>query len=115
MENSREIRVDASNGTEFFAEEVSVSHSPLRFVLDFKCMTPRVDMNNQPLRMVVKHNVLMLDPHFAKELVNVLQNNIGKYEKRFGKIEKPEVLKKAAKQVKKGEPVTDTIKQDYFG
>ncbi len=107
-----DVRVDVENGFEFFADEVSITHSPLRFVFDFKRMIPRLEGNNEP-RMVMRHSIIMLDPYFAKELQRVLKENIDRYEKRFGKIERPAVLRKAeAASKKEGKP---PAKQDYFG
>lgn len=108
-----DIRIDVENGQDFFAEEISVTHSPMRFVLDFKRMTPRLESNNEP-RMVLKHDVILLDPFFAKELLRVLKDNVDKYEKKFGKIEPPKVLEKAEKMSKK-EGKKKPARQDYFG
>jgi hypothetical protein len=107
-----DMRVDVDNGTEFFAEEVSVTHSPLRVVLDFKRMIPRLEASNEP-RMVLKHSVIMLDPYFAKELLRVLKDNLEKYEKKFGQIKRPDVLKKAEKSSKR--EGKKPARQDYFG
>ncbi len=114
-EQQQEIRVDVVNGEEFLAEEVSVSHSPIRFVIDFKSMTPRMDVSGHPPRMVIKHNVVIVDPHFAKDLLQVLKDNISKYEKKFGDIKRPEALKRHEDEMKKTGKPTKAIKQDYFG
>ena len=115
MAEEQEIRVDVVNGDEFLAEEVSVSHSPIRFVMDFKAVTPRMDIPNNPPRMVIRHNVILLDPHFAKDLFQVLKENIAKYEKKFGEIKRPEPLKKHEDEAKKAGKQPKVIKQDYFG
>jgi len=52
-----------------------------------------------------------MDPFLAKDMIKVLNDNIEKYEKKFGKIKRPSALEKTPKQVKKGK----VIKQDYFG
>ncbi len=106
-----EIRVDVDNGQDFFADEVSVSHSPIRFILDFKRTTPRIEGNEQ--RLLLRHNIVVLDPFFTKELLKVLKDNITRYEKRFGEIKKPDALKKATKVTKKSSE--KAVKQDYFG
>lgn len=106
-----EIRVDVDNGPDFFADEVSVSHSPIRFILDFKRTAPRIEGNEQ--RLLLRHDVIIIDPFFAKELLKVLKDNVGRYEKRFGEIKKPEALKKATKTAKKSSKKPS--KQDYFG
>ncbi|MBI4438789.1 DUF3467 domain-containing protein [Candidatus Woesearchaeota archaeon] len=113
-QQQQEIRVDVENGNEFLADEVSISHSPIRFVVDFKSVTPRIDLSNHPPRMVVKHNIVLLDPSFAKELFNVLKDNLSKYEAKFGEIKKPEALKKHEAEMGKTSGAK-TAKQDYFG
>ncbi len=111
----QEIRADAVNGDEFLAEEVSVSHSSIRFVIDLKAITPRMDIASQPPRMVIRHNVVLMDPHFAKEFLSVLQDNIGKYESKFGTIKKPEALIRQEMQMRKTGKSAAEAKQDYFG
>ncbi|MAG15897.1 hypothetical protein CMO88_02450 [Candidatus Woesearchaeota archaeon] len=107
------IPTDVSPGQDFFAEQVSVSHSPVRFVVDFLRSTPRIDGSTQSTRLFMSHSIVMLDPYLAKEFLSVLADNIGKYEKKFGKIEKPTALKKFEKEAhKEGKK---TKKQDYFG
>ncbi len=115
MAEEQEVRVDVVNGDEFFADEVSVSHSPIRFVIDFKSMTPRMDLPDHPPRMVIKHNLVLLDPYFAKDVLNVLKDNIEKYEKKFGEVRKPEALNKHEGEVRKAGKKPKASKQDYFG
>ncbi len=113
-----DIRVNVNDGGEFLADEVSVSHSPIRFILDFKNITPRLDIGENAPRMVLRHNVMVMDPYFAKDLLRVLQENIDKYEKKYGQIKKPEVLEKAEKQAQKeGKKAATQIQkgQSYFG
>ena len=105
------IEVDA--GKDFLAEQISVSHSPIRFVIDFMKSTPRIEPNTSTTRIVASHSVVMLDPYLAKEFMSVLQDNIQKYENKFGRIEKPAALKKFEVEARKQGKKTD--KQDYFG
>ncbi|MBI3033679.1 DUF3467 domain-containing protein [Candidatus Woesearchaeota archaeon] len=115
MDEPQEIRVDVVNGREFLADEVSISHSPVRFVVDFKSVSPRMDMASQPPRMIIRHNVILLEPHFAKDLLSVLKDNISKYESHFGEIRKPEALQRHEKEsARAGSPPKD-VRQDYFG
>jgi hypothetical protein len=107
------ITGDVSVGKDFFAEQVSVSHSPIRFVVDFVRNTPRIDAASQSTKLLTSHSVIMIDPYLAKEFLSVLTDNIGKYEKKFGKIEKPEALKKFEKEAQKHG--NKPKKQDYFG
>ena len=110
-----EHRVDVADaGPEFAADEVAVAHSPVKIILDFKAITPRLDMAGQPPRHVLKHNIVKLDPFLAKDFLDVLKKNIEKYEKNYGKITKPAPIKKAEEAAKKsGNP--EAHKQDYFG
>jgi len=108
-----QINVDINPGDDFLAEQVSVSHSPLRFVVDFVKSTPRIDPSSQTTRLMSSHDVVMMDPYLAKEFLSVLSDNLGKYEKRFGKIEKPVALVKFEKEAKKTGKKVD--RQDYFG
>ena len=109
----QQVNVDVNPGQDFFAEQISVSHSPVRFVVDFVKSTPRIDPGSQTTRLLTTHDVIMLDPYLAKEFLSVLSDNIGKYEKKFGKIEKPAALKKFEKEAHKHGSKID--KQDYFG
>ena len=107
------IQTDVSPGQDFFAEQVSISHSPVRFVVDYIRSTPRIDGSAQNTRLFVSHNIVMMDPYLAKEFLSVLTDNISKYEKKFGKIEKPSALKKFEKEAHKHG--NKPAKQDYFG
>ena len=92
-------------------------HNPLKFIIDFRSITPRIDVrskNFQPL--VLRHNVVVMDTFTAKNFLKVLQTNIKNFEKRFGKITKPEVLEKLEKESKKSKKKKS--KKDmpsYFG
>jgi hypothetical protein len=108
-----QMNVEINPGTDFLAEQVSVSHSPVRFVVDFVKSTPRIDPLSQTTRLISSHDVVMMDPYLAKEFMSVLSDNIGKYEKRFGKIEKPSALLKFEKEAQK--TGKKAVKQDYFG
>lgn len=108
-----QLPVDVNHGQDFFAEQVSVSHSPVRFVVDFVRSTPRIDSSSQSTRLFMSHNVVMLDPYLIKEFVSVLNDNIAKYEKKFGRIERPEALRKFEKEAEKAG--NKQVKQDYFG
>jgi hypothetical protein len=117
MEEEREegVRVDVGDaGPEFSADEVAVSHSPIRFIVDFKSITPRLDVHNHPPRHVLKHNIIKIDPFLAKDFLEVLKKNIEKFEKHYGKISKPKAIEKAQEEAKK-KGKTPAFKQDYFG
>ena len=107
------VNVDVNFGRDFFAEQVSVSHSPIRFVIDFVRSTPRIDGSAQGTKILTSHSVVMIDPYLAKEFLSVLSDNLGKYEKKFGKIDKPAALQKFEKEAEKQGKAPD--RQDYFG
>ena len=113
-QEGQQINVEVQNGTEFFADQVSVSHNPLRFVIDFTRTAPRIDGNaSQQPRLVMSHNVILLDPYLALEFINVLKENIARYEKRHGKITKPAALKKLEDEARKAGK--KEARQEYFG
>ncbi len=84
----------------FFSDTVTVSHTQSKFVIDFVQMVPRFDYiaGRQEQTLVVKHNAVIMDPVVAKNFLNVLRENIRKYEKQFGKIEVPKKKPQKAKK-----------------
>jgi hypothetical protein len=73
----------------------------MQFVFDFKSVTPRMDpRSKQKPTFTMRHNVVLVDPWHAKQMVAVLQKAIENYEKKFGKIDKPKQLKKIDKDRK---------------
>ncbi len=114
-EQHQHFNVEVQNGQDFFADQVSVSHNPLKFIIDFTRTTPRIDGSSQEQpRLVMSHNVLLIDPYLAKEFMDILKDNISRYEKRYGKISKPSQLKKVENEVKKNISSKES-KQEYFG
>ncbi|MCM2324832.1 MAG: DUF3467 domain-containing protein [Candidatus Woesearchaeota archaeon] len=111
----RKVKFDIENGSSFFADEIGVIHNPLRIILDFRSITPRVDVRNQEYQpLVLRHNVVLMDPFIAKQLLDMLSQNIKNYEKQFGKIEEPKAIKKMQKKTtKKKEPEAES--PTYFG
>ena len=101
MTEEKKVNIGINDGMEFFAHETSINFNPTQFILDFKCITPRVDpRNKEGPTLVLRHNVIIIDPYHAKKLQELLGSVVGKYEKEFGKIEKPKQLKKAEKKIK---------------
>jgi hypothetical protein len=88
----------------FFSDNVTVSHSSSKFVIDFSQTTPRFDSfeDKNQQTFVIKHKTLVLDPQFAKIFSNILQQNIKRYEKNFGSIKIPK-QKKDKEKVEKVE------------
>lgn len=116
MEDKKnKVKFDIENGQAFFADEIGVIHNPMRIILDFRNITPRIDVRNQEYQpLVLRHNVVVMDPYSAKTLVDLLKKNLANYEKQFGKITKPDVLKKLEKANKtKRKKKKDT--PSYFG
>ena len=92
MENQK-INLSISEGDSFFAHELSINFNPQQFILDFKNVTPRVDPRSKDNpTLVLKHNVVMMNPYHAKKMRDLLDKVIKKYEKEFCKIEKPKAV-----------------------
>ncbi len=95
----KKVKFDIDNGQAFFADEVGIIHNPLKIMLDFRSITPRVDVRNQDFQpLVLKHNLIMMDPYTAKTFIDAMRQNMANYEKQFGKIKKPEALRRMEKQ-----------------
>ncbi len=113
MKDSR-VQINVNDNRLFFADEVSITNNPLRFVIDFKNTSPRVDFRaREGLPIIVEHNTITLDANLAKQFAKLLVNHIEQYEKEFGEIKEPEQVLKA----KKNHPVrsTNNDKPGYFG
>ncbi|MBW2991869.1 DUF3467 domain-containing protein [Candidatus Woesearchaeota archaeon] len=111
----KQINVSINEGDNMFAHETTVTFNPTQFVFDFKSITPRVDMRNKEGHsLVVRHNVILMDPFQAKGLIELMKRVVDDYEKKFGKIEKPEAIKKAEKKRKNVKKKT-TAAPSYFG
>jgi len=116
------INMNISNGDSFFAHQASLNFSPTQFFLDFKNITPRIDerQQNKPT-LVLKHNVIVMEPFHLVKLQELLSKVIGKYEEEFGKIEKPKPIQILEKHQKKDSKSTKKkskegkVQMDYFG
>ena len=114
------INMNIVEGDAFFAHELSLNFNPLQFVFDFKSVTPRVDpRSKERASIVMKHNVILTDPFHTKRIYELLGNVIEKYEKEFGKIERPKQLaiaeKKSRKEAAKSGGKDKTETPSYFG
>ncbi len=108
VKQENKVKFEIDNGQVFFADETGVVHNPLRIILDFRSVTPRIDIRNNEFQpLVLKHNVVMMDPYTAKSFMDILKQNIANYEKQFGKITKPEPLRKLEKKPKKEESMPE--------
>jgi len=100
----KQINVSINEGDNMFAHETTVTFNPTQFIFDFKSITPRIDMRNKEGHsLVLKHNLIIMDPFQAKGLIDLLKKVVDDYEKRFGKIQKPKALEKAQKKKKEEE------------
>jgi hypothetical protein len=76
-----ELTKEEAPGT--YSNLVMINHSPSEFVFDFISMMPAM-----PKAKVVKR--LILTPDHAKRLAQALNDNINRYEKRYGTIKPAE-------------------------
>ncbi len=114
----KKINMTISDGDSFFSHESSINFSPTQFILDFRCITPRIDARSQNATLALKHNVVMMEPYHAKQFLGILSKVVKKYESEFGKIDKPNSLKKLEKKRKKSKKKTEQEipkAQNYFG
>jgi len=113
MEEQKNVTFDIENGPVFYADEMAVIHNPTKLILDFKSVTPRFDVRNNEFQpIVIKHNVVVMDLHLAKNFLASLKENLANYEKQFGKIEQPKALKKAVKKAKQSIGKFENVKSD---
>ena len=115
--DEKKVNVNINDGSEFFAHEMSANFNPTQFVIDFRCVTPRIDLRTRENAVLnIRHNVVLVEPWHAKEIHRVLGNVIEAYEKQFGKVEKPKAIKEMEKKKKTSEKTeTKTITPSYFG
>ena len=115
----QKITLSIDEGGVFFANETSVNFNPTQFTLDFKCITPRIDPRSREAPVLnIKHNLVILDVFHAKQFVGMLSDVIKKYEKDFGKITKPDAVKKYEEKRKTHFKKEDNRKEtipSYFG
>ena len=71
--------LDNENQTEEYANFAVATHSPAEFVIDFFRILPGIS------EAKVKSRIIMSPVHL-KTLVRALQDNINKYENKFGEI-----------------------------
>ena len=100
----KQINLNINDGDSFFANEISINFNPSNFFLDFKNISPRIDPRNQNgATFSLKHNVILLDLYTFKQSVSLMKETLDRYEKEFGKIEKPKIIEKLEKEQKKSE------------
>ncbi len=118
MEQNK-INISVDDGDAFFCHEMSINYNPMQLIFDFKSVTPRVDMRSkQGPSIKVKHNVVMLDPFHAKQMLQLLNKVVVDYEKDFGEIKKPEAIERMEQKIKdkQAHPDPKTVSTPtYFG
>lgn len=117
MTNKQQVNMNVVDGGSMFAHELTVNFTPLQFMLDFKNITPRSDPRSKGRpSFTLRHNVVMVDPWQAKQMITVLKNVVKKYEEQFGKISKPKALVKAQKMQNNNEKSQESNDvPSYFG
>ncbi|NQU79448.1 DUF3467 domain-containing protein [Candidatus Woesearchaeota archaeon] len=115
----KNLNISVNEGDSFFCHELSVNYNPLQFTLDFKCITPRVDIRSKQGPVVhIKHNVVMIEPFHAKKMLELLKKVVTNYEEEFGEIIKPKAVEQIEKRLneKKDDDDKKTISTPtYFG
>jgi len=89
MTEKRRINVNIDHSEPgFFTDSVTISHNPSKFILDFVQVTPRFDRMGSEMQqsLAVKHKTIVMDPIMAKNIIEILKENLNKYEKNFGEI-----------------------------
>lgn len=78
-ENKIQINLTPEMAEGTYANLAIIAHSSSEFVIDFVRMMPGAKNANVKSRII-------LTPEHAKKLLFALQENVGKYEQQFGKI-----------------------------
>ena len=119
MAEEQRINLNIADGDSFFAHETSINFNPTQFVLDFKNVSPRIDARAQEAATIVlKHNVVLLEPYHTKQFYELLGKALSKFESEFGTIEQPKAVKEFEKKHKKMLQKSKDMKTSsptYFG
>jgi len=107
----RRVNLKINHGDKaFYANSISVIFNPSKFVIDFRQNIPRIDIINEKSHetLVTEHNVVVMDPKFAKIFLETLKTSIENYEKKFGEI-------KVERKARVKEKEKDIVMSDYIG
>ena len=74
-----EIHLDENMAQGAYVNLAAVNHNEAEFVIDFAFVQPQAPIAKVRSRVI-------LSPQHAKRLVAVLQENLGRYEQKFGEI-----------------------------
>ncbi len=89
MAEKRRINVSVDhNEPGFFSDYLVISHNQSKFIFDFVQVTPRFDRIGPEMQqsLTMKHKTIILDPQTVKNILEILKDNLEKYEKNFGEI-----------------------------
>ncbi len=102
IKHTSDINFEIDDGDLFYAHEFAINFNPSQVILDFKSVTPRIDVRSKdgPL-LKIAHNVVLADPYHAKQFLGLFARAIKRYEEEFGEIKKPEAVQKAEKKMKR--------------
>jgi len=102
MAEKKRVNVRVDHGEHaFFTDNVTVFHSPSKFIIDFSQTIPKIDNISGKMQQtfIIKHNTVILDPQFAKHFLDILKKNVKNYEKKFGDIKLPKIKAKKKKPI----------------
>ena len=76
--NEQRVNFTITDGYPFFSHDMSINFNPAQFIFDFRCVTPRTDprSNDGSRVMHLKHNVVMLEPYHAKQVLEATTKGI---------------------------------------
>ena len=112
MEKEKRINVNVDHGDPvFFSDNVTISHNQNKFIIDFSQTVPSFDNvgGNMQQSFIIKHKAIIMDSQFAKILSDLLQKNIKKYEKKFGRIKVPKQKEDEEREIIEAEKSTRYI------
>lgn len=93
MEKKQITAIQNFDNSPMLSNTQTISHSPDKFVIDFKSIVSQFGPNNEPT-LTIQHKVVTMDPYMAKTFAKIMNENVKKYEEQFGIIEVPESVKK---------------------
>ena len=73
------IQIDGDVGSGEYSNFVVITHSPAEFVMDFTRIMPGVP------KAKINSRIIMAPPH-AKAFLNALNDNVNRYEKKYGEV-----------------------------
>ena len=83
----QQIQVDLDEATAqgVYANLVLINHTDGEFILDFSFLQPSAPQARVRARIISS-------PRHTKRLLRALENNVARYEERYGKIEEPDAV-----------------------